>query len=82
LALNNQKVCLIEKRECVGGGASGGNSGMIHTGFDCDAETLESVLVKRGHLLFNKWVKERANKCGFETPYKENGALMVAWDEV
>ena len=42
-------VELIEKNSNILSEASGGNSGILHTGYDCDENTLEGKIVKRSY---------------------------------
>jgi glycerol-3-phosphate dehydrogenase len=48
LALAGVEATLLERLERLAGGASGGNSGILHTGFDSPAGELESRLIQRG----------------------------------
>jgi glycerol-3-phosphate dehydrogenase len=68
---------ILEKSADIVVGASRGNSGILHTGFDATPDTLESSLIRVGYRKFLKLASApRSNlKC------KQTGALMVAWHE-
>lgn len=76
LLLNGYKNILLVEKSCqVITGASAGNSGILHTGFDSTSGTLESALVKRGYELYQDFAKDVA------LPIKRVGAYMVAWTD-
>lgn len=66
---------IIEKNDNPISGASSGNSGIFHTGFDAKPGTLEGQLLKRGWKLFHELQKE-AN-----IPSQMLGALVIAWTD-
>lgn len=75
LTLNGyQNVLLVEKSSQILTGASSGNSGILHTGFDTTPETLESKLVKRGYELYHAFARD------IHLPIKKIGAHLVAWN--
>ncbi|KAK7442575.1 hypothetical protein BaRGS_00040514 [Batillaria attramentaria] len=64
---------LLEKNDNLISEASSGNSGMLHTGFDAPADSLELHCIKRCvDRVFGVF-----NKLG--VPYSQNGSVMVAW---
>ncbi|CAF3472380.1 unnamed protein product [Rotaria socialis] len=74
LLLNGYKnVLLLEKSSQIITGASCGNSGILHTGFDTVPQTLESKLVKRGYELYQSFAQD------VPLPIKKIGAYIVAW---
>jgi glycerol-3-phosphate dehydrogenase len=74
LTLNGyRKVLLVEKSCQIVTGASCGNSGILHTGFDTVPHTLESKLVKRGYELYQSFVQD------LPLPIRKIGAYIVAW---
>lgn len=74
LTLNGYKnVLLVEKSSQIITGASSGNSGILHTGFDTVPQTLESKLVKRGYELYQSFARD------IELPIKKIGAYIIAW---
>ncbi|CAF4939221.1 unnamed protein product, partial [Rotaria sp. Silwood2] len=74
LTLNGYRnVLLLDKSSQIITGASSGNSGILHTGFDTIPETLESKLVKRGYELYQSFAKD------IELPIKKIGAYIIAW---
>ncbi len=75
LILNGyKKVLLVEKSSQIITGASSGNSGILHTGFDTIPHTLESKLVKRGYELYQSFAQD------IELPIKKIGAYIIAWE--
>ena len=74
LVLNGFKnVLLVEKASQIITGASAGNSGILHTGFDATPNTLESRLIKRGYELYHLLCND------LPLPVKRIGAYMIAW---
>ncbi|CAF2244775.1 unnamed protein product [Rotaria magnacalcarata] len=74
LLLNGYKnVLLLEKSSQIITGASSGNSGILHTGFDTLPQTLESKLVKRGYELYQSFAQD------IPLPIKKIGAYIIAW---
>jgi hypothetical protein len=75
LILNGYKnVLLLDKSSQILTGASSGNSGILHTGFDTIPQTLESKLVKRGYELYQSFAQD------IELPIKRIGAYIIAWE--
>eukprot|EP01006_Ploeotia_vitrea_P028490 TRINITY_DN61171_c0_g1_i2.p1 TRINITY_DN61171_c0_g1~~TRINITY_DN61171_c0_g1_i2.p1 ORF type:complete len:434 (+),score=35.13 TRINITY_DN61171_c0_g1_i2:38-1303(+) len=77
LSMNSFNCVLLEKSPVLLTGASGGNSGIVHTGFDTKPGTLESSCVKRGFTLLTKYLEEHSH----DVPAKNVGAFMVAWNQ-
>ncbi|UJR16664.1 hypothetical protein I4U23_003564 [Adineta vaga] len=76
LTLNGyQNVLLLDKSPQILTGASSGNSGILHTGFDTVPRTLESKLVQRGYHLYQSFKRD------IELPIKKIGAYLVAWKQ-
>lgn len=74
LTLNGYtNVVLVEKSSQILTGASCGNSGILHTGFDTRPGTLESKLVKRGYELYHLLSND------IPLPIQKIGAHLVAW---
>ena len=69
-------MAVLEKREAVGAGASAGNSGLGHTGYDAPEGSLERSLLRRSIRLHQEIYRsfglsyEHVRKCG---------SLVVAW---
>jgi glycerol-3-phosphate dehydrogenase len=75
LTLNGYRnVLLVEKSSQILTGASSGNSGILHTGFDTVPGTLESKLVKRGYELYQSFAQD------IQLPIKKIGAYIIAWN--
>jgi glycerol-3-phosphate dehydrogenase len=75
LTLNGYKnVLLLDKSSQILTGASSGNSGILHTGFDTVPQTLESKLVKRGYELYHAFAQD------IQLPIKKIGAYIIAWE--
>ncbi|ELT87509.1 hypothetical protein CAPTEDRAFT_208298 [Capitella teleta] len=69
------RCVLLEKDEHLISGASSGNSGISHTGFDATGSTLENRLLSQSQQKMKQFVAST------ETQINDLGALMVAWDE-
>lgn len=69
------KCLLLEKNENLVSEASSGNSGMLHTGFDAVADTLELQCIQ------HTFPKMFGVLEGFGLPYNKIGATMVAWTQ-
>ena len=65
-------IVVVEREPDVGEGASKANSGIVHTGFDATAGTLEARMLRRAGELWPELVEL------LEVPYLEVGALMLA----
>jgi glycerol-3-phosphate dehydrogenase len=72
---SNRSCLLIEARSDVGDATSKANTAILHTGFDAPVGSLESRLVRRGHVL----LREYAEQTGI--PIERTGAAVVAWTE-
>jgi glycerol-3-phosphate dehydrogenase len=73
--LEGVKVLLLEKAVDVLDGASKGNSGILHTGFDAPVGSLEQACIAAGHAEYLA-IYERLN-----LPAIRCGALVLAWTE-
>jgi len=73
--LEGARVLLLEKAADVLDGASKGNSGILHTGFDAPEGSLEQACVAAGHADYLD-ICERLN-----LPVIRCGALVLAWTE-
>ena len=75
LTLNGYRnVLLVERSSQILTGASAGNSGILHTGFDTTPGTLESKLVQRGYELYHALAED------IQLPIKKIGAHLAAWN--
>jgi glycerol-3-phosphate dehydrogenase len=72
-ALEGARVVVLEKAWDVLDGASKGNSGILHTGFDAPEGSLEQACVAAGHAEYLA-IRDRLN-----LPLLETGALVLAW---
>lgn len=75
LSKYNLKVCLIEKEEDVGTGASKANSGIIHGGYVAKYGTLKGELCIKGNSMYSQLEKE------LNFGYRNPGALVIGFDE-
>lgn len=75
LALEGARVVVLEKAADILDGASKGNSGILHTGFDAPPGSLEQRCIAAGHAEYRA-IRERLN-----LPLMETGALVLAWSE-
>jgi len=74
LARYRLRTVLLERSNDVGTGTSKANTAIVHTGFDTQPGSLESVLVRRGHELLTAYAA--ASGIALE----RTGAFLVAWD--
>ena len=78
LASRGVKVCMLEKENAVAAGASSGNTGLGHTGYDSPVGSLERRLLRRSIQLHQELYRsfglsyEHVKKCG---------SLVVAWND-
>src|SRR5262245_9073903 len=75
LAMGGARTVLLERGADILGGASKGNSAMLHTGFDAPPESLELACIRAGHAEY------RAIHTQLNLPLLETGGLLVAWSE-
>lgn len=76
LALLGKTVVLVEQSDAIVSGASGGNSGIVHCGFDASpSKPLEFGCVKSG---FHQWQRVLRRAHGDKL---RHGALLVAKNE-
>ncbi len=75
LALDDQRVILVEKTADLLEGASKGNSAILHTGFDAPPDSIELACIADGYQEF----REIHGK--FDLPLLETGAMVLAWDD-
>ncbi|MEO3428577.1 NAD(P)/FAD-dependent oxidoreductase [Pelagibius sp. CAU 1746] len=75
LTLEGAKVVVIEKASDILDGASKGNSGILHTGFDAPPDSLEQRCIAAGYREYLE-IRERLN-----LPLLACGALVLAWNE-
>jgi glycerol-3-phosphate dehydrogenase len=74
-ALDGARVVVLEKAVDILDGASKGNSGILHTGFDAPVGSLEQACVAAGRA---EYLAIREN---LGLPLIETGALVLAWSE-
>ncbi|MDP3340026.1 NAD(P)/FAD-dependent oxidoreductase [Frigidibacter sp.] len=75
LTLDGARVVVLEKAAEVLDGASKGNSGILHTGFDAPEGSLELDCIKAGHAEYHE-IRERLN-----LPLMRSAALVLAWTD-
>ena len=73
--LEGARVVLFEKAADVLDGASKGNSGILHTGFDAPEDSLEQACIAAGHAEYLD-ICDRLN-----LPVIRCGALVLAWTD-
>lgn len=66
---------LCEKEENLVSGASSGNSGTLHTGFDAPLDSLELSCLQRARGLNESFFFNN------NIPYRKSGGFIVAWNE-
>lgn len=74
-ALSGARVVLLEREIDILGGASKGNSGLLHTGFDAPPDSLELACIRDGYAEYQE-VHERLG-----LPLLGTGAIVVAWSD-
>ncbi|NQV47453.1 MAG: NAD(P)/FAD-dependent oxidoreductase [Rhodospirillaceae bacterium] len=72
-SLQGAKVLVIEKAADILDGASKGNSGLLHTGFDAPPGSVEQRCIAAG---YQEYMEIRGQ---LNLPVLETGALVVAW---
>ena len=75
LTLEGARVLIVEKAADILDGASKGNSGLLHTGFDAPPGSLEQRCVAAGHREYLE-IREALN-----LPLMPTGALVLAWSD-
>jgi len=75
LTLEGARVVVVEKASDILDGASKGNSGILHTGFDAPPGSFEQRCIAAGHREYLE-IQGRLN-----LPLLETGALVLAWTE-
>ncbi|WP_181701643.1 NAD(P)/FAD-dependent oxidoreductase [Chthonobacter albigriseus] len=73
--LDGATVVLLEKAPDILDGASKGNSGILHTGFDAPPGSLEAACIAEGYREYLE-IRERLN-----LPVIRCGALVIAWTD-
>src|SRR5262249_41728515 len=66
---------LLERGADILSGASKGNSGILHTGFDAPPDSLELHCIRQGYVAYHA-IRERLN-----LPVLRTGALVIAWTD-
>jgi glycerol-3-phosphate dehydrogenase len=74
-ALAGARTIILERDADFLNGASKGNSGLLHTGFDTQPGTLEAKCVKDGYRTYCE-IRDRLN-----LPLRQTGAMVIAWTE-
>ncbi|HEX4261345.1 MAG TPA: NAD(P)/FAD-dependent oxidoreductase [Acetobacteraceae bacterium] len=72
-ALAGARAVLLERDGDLLAGASKGNSGLLHTGFDAEPGSLEAECVREGQREY------RAIRGRLNLPLLQSGAIVVAW---
>ncbi|GAB4355666.1 MAG: NAD(P)/FAD-dependent oxidoreductase [Kiloniellaceae bacterium] len=75
LTLEGARVLVLEKAADILDGASKGNSGILHTGFDAPPGSLEQRCIAAGYAEYLE-IRARLN-----LPLLECGALVLAWTD-
>lgn len=77
------RVVVLEANAEIGASpASGGNSGIMHCGFDAPVGSLESRLMRRGAEHWARLTRSiGADWRAFKLPERRCGALLVAWSD-
>lgn len=78
LATRNVDCVLLEKSNDIVSGASSGNSGIFHTGFDEPPNSMEAKCIQESWRQLHRIFKELGNDV---IPHDTCGALVVAWNQ-
>jgi len=73
--LAGARTIILERDADFLNGASKGNSGLLHTGFDAQPGTLEAKCVSDGYRAYCE-IHERLN-----LPLRKTGAIVIAWTD-
>jgi glycerol-3-phosphate dehydrogenase len=73
--LEGARVIVLERGADLLGGASKGNSAILHTGFDAPAGSVELACMQAGYAEY------LSIRDSFNLPLLETGGLVVAWSE-
>ncbi len=68
------KTALLEKEIELAFGTTKANSGIVHAGFHSKPGTLKAILCVKGSLMYPQLCQD------LDVPYKQNGVLMVAFN--
>jgi L-2-hydroxyglutarate oxidase LhgO len=68
-------VVLLESNSDVGMGTSKASTAIWHTGYDATPGSLESLLLKRGYPLLERFMEEVGS------PFERLGGLLIAWTQ-
>ena len=68
-------IAVFEAKTDIGAGATRGNGGFIHSGYDPERGTLKALLNVQGCSMY----PQLAEELGF--PYRRTGAMVVGFDE-
>ena len=69
------KIVVLDKENDVSAGTSKANSGIIHSGYDPEENTLMAKLNAQGNKMYDIICEE------LSVPFKRNGSLVVAFDD-
>ncbi len=69
------KIGVLEKEEDVCCGTSKANSGIVHSGIDCEPGTLMAEMNIRGNAMMEEWSKE------LDFEFQRNGSLILCFAE-
>ena len=69
------KILVIEQGADVAVGATKANSGILHSGYDCQPGTLKAALNVEGLNMYPRLAQE------LDIPYRMNGSMVIATDE-
>lgn len=75
LTLDGARICVLEAASDILNGASKGNSGILHTGFDAPSGSLERDCIEAGYQEYLE-IRDRLG-----LPLMQTGALVLAWTE-
>ncbi len=75
LSRYNIDIKLIEKEPDVADGTSKANSGIIHAGYNADADTLKGVMNVESNPVYDQLCED------LKVPFKRNGSLVVAFKD-
>ncbi len=71
----NLKVLVVDKKVDISEGTTKANSGLIHSGHDCEVDSLKAKFNVRGNELYTKLCDD------LEIPFRRNGALVLCFNK-
>ncbi len=75
LSKYNLNIVVVDKKSDISEGVSKSNSGLIHSGHDCEPNKLKAKFNVRGNEMYTQLCEE------LDIPFRRNGALVLCFNE-